>query len=870
MEALLERGEPRRRRRLPDGLDARPIHRFNDIAQHVFGQRDDHWPRPPAHCHRKGARDIFGDTRRIINPRRPFGKRGEHRGKIDFLKPFTVTHPAINVADEQDHRLAILHGDMDADAGVGRAWPACDERDAGALRQCAVGTGHEAHPALLPADDSLHRRRIMKRIEHGKEAFARDSENPVAPLDHKLIDKDASAGAEVLRLVSHHLGLANHGGSGNGWIDIHGAKLDVWLPNLVMFIWNVYALGPGAINPMSVSMKFARLFARVIVGISLLWAAPGIAAVCAPATSQGTAPPSWQTYCWLDMTGYVEATARSAAGQFFTYTLSDGATLAFTLKLTGTPTLVSRAAPSWTGAAVGNTAFLGIPNKPILYTQLGGTNVLTVSNITLTPPAGSPAASAYMFVAADAESTNSGESLRFVTNGGNWTVLDQVDPISGSTYPTISGAGTQTFTETGAAGTVGGYIVGSISPTTVTSTIVGGGLQGVMFAVRFASIRLTKTITGARVAAADQFTYRITSTGNGSVFGSNSTSGTANSGFVPATVSLASGIPVTVSEIMTAGSSSALSKYVSRLTCVNGTAGSTTPLPNNVTTTSFNFGSLLFGDAIDCTFNNAAIPHINLQKALGSARVFAADQFQMNIANGATIVATTTTTGTGSTVTTGATGLTQVVAATAYAINEAAAGSTVLNYYNSTLSCTNAATSSATILPTAAPGTITPILGDVITCTITNTARPATGTLSAAKSATLISDPVNGTANPKMIPGAVINYAITVSNTGTLPIDSSSIFVLDPLPADITYNNGVAVTFSNGTPASGLTFSTATDVKFSNGPASPAAFANCTYAPTAGYDVNVKFVCIRPSGVMSGATAAGQPSFTIGFQARIN
>ena len=53
-------------------------------------------------------------------------------------------------------------------------------------------------------------------------------------------------------------------------------------------------------------------------------------------------------------------------------------------------------------------------------------------------------------------------------------------------------------TETGVPGTVGGYIVGSTSPTTVTTTMVGSGLQGVMFAVRFASIRLNKQIVGVK------------------------------------------------------------------------------------------------------------------------------------------------------------------------------------------------------------------------------------------------------------------------------------------------------------------------------------------------------------------------------------
>ena len=54
--------------------------------------------------------------------------------EIDLLERLAVARAAIDVADEQDHRLRILHRDMDADAGVGRAGAARDEGDAGAVR----------------------------------------------------------------------------------------------------------------------------------------------------------------------------------------------------------------------------------------------------------------------------------------------------------------------------------------------------------------------------------------------------------------------------------------------------------------------------------------------------------------------------------------------------------------------------------------------------------------------------------------------------------------------------------------------------------------------------------------------------------------
>ena len=231
---------------------------------------------------------------------------------------------------------------------------------------------------------------------------------------------------------------------------------------------------------------FRKLLAALLaVWAACLLASPAAAASCYYASSQGTTGPAdWQTYCWLDLSGYNNTAATSAAGQSFNYTLPDGTTMSFTLKVTTANALTSSATPSWTGAAVGNTAFLGISGKPILYqTGSGGSSTVTISNITLTPPA-SGTITNYMFVAADGESTNGGESLKFQTNGGTWQMLDQVGPINGSTYPAIGGTGTATFTETGVDGNVGAYIVGSTTPTTVTTTMVGSGLEGAMFAVR--------------------------------------------------------------------------------------------------------------------------------------------------------------------------------------------------------------------------------------------------------------------------------------------------------------------------------------------------------------------------------------------------
>lgn len=599
-----------------------------------------------------------------------------------------------------------------------------------------------------------------------------------------------------------------------------------------------------------------------------LGSTPAHAQSCAPATSQGTAPQGWETYCWLDFSAYNDATARSGAGQNFTFNLNDGSTLSFNLRVTpGAATMFNAiAAPSWTGAAVGNTAFLGIPGRPVLYTASAGNKSITFSGITITPPPGAPAVTAYSFVAADAESTNDGENLQFVTNGSGWQILDQVNPISGNTYPPITGTGTSTFTETGAPGTVGGYIVGSNSPTTVTTNMTAGGLQGAMFAVRFASIRLRKTITGARVNAADQFTFRVSATSSGTTLASGTTSGTGNGPFSAAPLSLASGIPLTLSETMAPGSVSTLAKYASRLTCTNTTTSSTTPLPNNLLTTSYNFGALQFGDAVICVFNNAAYPHIRLTKALGTGgRRFSSDQFTVQINQGTTVVASATTTGTGTTVTGGSTALVQVAAGTTYTLDEIMSGPGSLSQYNAALACTNAANGVTTSFPTTVPANITPVLGDVISCTLTNTRLAGNATLIVSKTSTVLSDGVSGS-NPKSVPGAIVRYTITVQNSGNLAVDANSIVIVDVFPPNFTLDASTPFTFTNGPRASGLnTFNQSTMVTYSNTGGAP-----FTASLGSGFNPAIQAFRFAPTGTMQNANASGPSSFSISFVGRLN
>lgn len=65
--------------------------------------------------------------------------------------------------------------------------------------------------------------------------------------------------------------------------------------------------------------------------------------------------------------------------------------------------------------------------------------------------------------------------------------------------------------------------------------------------------------------------------------------------------------------------------------------------------------------------------------------------------------------------------------------------------------------------------------------------RPTTN-LTIAKTSSVVSDPVNGTADPKAIPGARLRYCILVTNNGSGT--ATGINVADPLPATMTFVPG--------------------------------------------------------------------------------
>lgn len=152
-----------------------------------------------------------------------------------------------------------------------------------------------------------------------------------------------------------------------------------------------------------------------------------------------------------------------------------------------------------------------------------------------------------------------------------------------------------------------------------------------------------------------------------------------------------------------------------------------------------------------------------------------------------------------------------------------------------------------------------------------NFCKAGTATLVAAKTVAIY-DPAG--AGLFATPGNDIVYTITSTNIGTGPADSNSIFVVDTLPPEIEFYNGDMDGAGPATGAAyftqtgaGLSFSLATDLKFSNLAARPANLAACAYTPVAGYDPAVRHVCLRPQGAMQ--SGSPNPAFSAQFRARI-
>lgn len=144
------------------------------------------------------------------------------------------------------------------------------------------------------------------------------------------------------------------------------------------------------------------------------------------------------------------------------------------------------------------------------------------------------------------------------------------------------------------------------------------------------------------------------------------------------------------------------------------------------------------------------------------------------------------------------------------------------------------------------------------------------------KRSQVLSDDVNGSVNPKAIPGAVVLYEVVVTNAGNAAADNDSVVITDPLPANaaliVTDFDGTTpgpVAFADGAPASGVTYtytslaSTTDDIEFST---DGVDFSYTPVAGAAGTDPSVTHIRITPKGAF-GATAGA--NFALRFKVMI-
>ncbi|WP_430459559.1 CCXG family PEP-CTERM protein [Thalassolituus sp. LLYu03] len=151
--------------------------------------------------------------------------------------------------------------------------------------------------------------------------------------------------------------------------------------------------------------------------------------------------------------------------------------------------------------------------------------------------------------------------------------------------------------------------------------------------------------------------------------------------------------------------------------------------------------------------------------------------------------------------------------------------------------------------------------------------------LSISSSVSVLSDPVNGSDNPKAIPGSVLTIDVLAENTGTLSSDPDSTAVIQAIDTGMAFYAGTSgsspVTFTDGSGdnASGLTlnFSSLSDsadgLDFSD---NDGVSFDYTPAPDSnGYDAAITHFRLTLSGSLKPAFGTLNPQFEYQYQAQV-
>lgn len=143
--------------------------------------------------------------------------------------------------------------------------------------------------------------------------------------------------------------------------------------------------------------------------------------------------------------------------------------------------------------------------------------------------------------------------------------------------------------------------------------------------------------------------------------------------------------------------------------------------------------------------------------------------------------------------------------------------------------------------------------------------------ITTVKAVQTFSDPYNNTTNPKVIPGSVMLYTVTVLNSGMGGTDADTTVITDLIPLSTsmcvsTLCSNPPVTFTcSATPACGLTYTYATSVTYTNQLGGVGPYNYTPIPDASGYDESVTGFQVIPSGTFNGAGA----QFIIQFRVRV-
>lgn len=379
------------------------------------------------------------------------------------------------------------------------------------------------------------------------------------------------------------------------------------------------------------------------------------------------------------------------------------------------------------------------------------------------------------------------------------------------------------------------------------------------------SLTVNKSLNGTgRAGAADQFVVGIEETLTGTRIASATTGGSGNGAQASTGATfLVANTTYRITDTMASGSQFALSAYSPSISCtLNGSAFSPAPVSAGV----WSLTTPLIGTSQQyiCTVTNTrASRQLQLRKAWVGAVVGHAvtipptSGFSTNTVALAAVANNSDEIDTGSAVTV-LTG-TGTLPAESFTVGNSAQYGAVLSCSDGTLSGTNARSTNQLTIPAS---------GAMVICTYTNSFYAP---LTLAKISTPYWDPANGTTNPKLIPGALVDYIVSVTSPNSYA--ANSVIVFDSLPNQVAlYVNDVGASpagplaFTAGT--SGLTYNFAgfasltDDIDFSNDNG-----ATWTYVPQPdgdGIDTAITNIRVNPKGNM----VAGS-NFTLRIRAKI-